>query len=181
MQIVTTDHCTTRHDLIVKLLASICRLAGAVVFIEPKYSDGKRVDAQVYFATDTTALDVRVTHPASPSYCIATKIALTPLGAARDSERKKHTKYDSQAKGEGASFNPFVLESFGGFGREATLFLHKIARSFCENSPFPVNKDAFLKRTIRQIGVLLQRGNAYVQLAGCIAARDAAGRKVGYY
>ena len=171
---------TTRHDLIVRLLASHARFAGGAVYVEPRHLEGKRADAQIFFSTDTSLLDASVIHPASPYYAISTTIASTHLGAARFRERQKHNKYDSQAKSEGASFFPFVLETYGGLGAEGSQFLDKLAKLYVENSPFPVNRTAFRTRVNRTISIILQRGNALVQLAGCISTRDAAGRRVGY-
>ena len=42
------------------------RSAGGSVFIEPKYLEGKRADAQIYFTSDISLMDVQVTHPAAP-------------------------------------------------------------------------------------------------------------------
>jgi len=113
---------TTRHDLIVRLLASHARFAGGAVYVEPRHLEGKRADAQIFFSTDTSLLDASVIHPASPYYAISTTIASTHLGAARFRERQKHNKYDSQAKSEGASFFPFVLETYGGLALKALSF-----------------------------------------------------------
>ncbi|MGH2638583.1 MAG: hypothetical protein ACRDF4_04790 [Rhabdochlamydiaceae bacterium] len=62
---------TTRHDLIVRWLASTVRRVGGSAFIEPKYCDGKRPDAKVFLADYQCSIDASVTHPASPSYCSA--------------------------------------------------------------------------------------------------------------
>ena len=40
---------TARHDMLVRQIASFVRSAGGSVFIEPKYLEGKRADAQIYF------------------------------------------------------------------------------------------------------------------------------------
>ena len=159
------------------MLAVRCGLRA--VYVGPTHFEGKRADAQIFFSTDTSLLDASVIHPASPYYAIST-IASTHLGAARFRERQKHNKYDSQAKSEGASFFPFVLETYGGLGAEGSQFLDKLAKLYVENSPFPVNRTAFRTRVNRTISIILQRGNALVQLAGCISTRDAAGRRVGY-
>ena len=108
--------------MIVRLLASHARFAGGAVYVEPRHLEGKRADAQIFFSTDTSLLDASVIHPASPYYAISTTIASTHLGAARFRERQKHNKYDSQAKSEGASFFPFVLETYGGLGRRLSVF-----------------------------------------------------------
>ena len=68
--------------------------------------------------------------------------------------------------------SPFILETYGGFGTEALAFLHKMSILYCDNSPFPVNRNTFTSKITRSISITLQRGNALVQLAGCISARD---------
>ena len=99
---------TARHDMIVRQIASFVRSAGGSVFIEPKYLEGKRADAQIYFTSDISLMDAQITHPAAPYYAISTNIASTPLGTARSREVAKHAKYDKQAKKEGASFYPLL-------------------------------------------------------------------------
>ena len=108
--------------MLVRQIASFVRSAGGSVFIEPKYLEGKRADAQIYFTSDISLMDVQITHPAAPYYAISTNIASTPLGTARSREIAKHSKYDKQAKSEGASFYPFVMETYGGLGKEASLY-----------------------------------------------------------
>ena len=119
-------------------------------------------------------------HTAVPYYAITSGTASTALGAARFRERQKHSKYDDQAKAEGATFFPFVLETYGGFGTEASTFIHKISKLYCENSPFPVNRNTFMSKISQSISITLQRGNALVQLAGSISARDNAKIRKGY-
>ena len=123
---------------------------------------------------------LQITHPAAPYYAISTNIASTPLGTARFREVAKHSKYDKQAKSEGASFFPFVMETYGGLGKEAAVFIQKITKLFAETSPLPVNRNVFTT-TMKAFGITLQKGNALVQAAGCIAARNAAGERVGSF
>ena len=54
--------------MIVQKIATFIRSAGGSVFLEPRHSDGKRADAQVYFPTDTSLVDVSVCHRAAPYY-----------------------------------------------------------------------------------------------------------------
>ncbi len=166
--------------MIVRQIASFVRSAGGSVFIEPKYLEGKRADAQIYFTSDISLMDAQITHPAAPYYAISTNIASTPLGTARSREVAKHAKYDKQAKKEGASFYPFVMETYGGLGREANVLIQKISKMAAEISPFPINRNLSTTRMMKALGITLQKGNALVQLAGCIAARNAAGERVGY-
>ena len=63
--------------MLVRQIASFVRSAGGSVFIEPKHLEGKRADAQIYFTSDISLMDVQVTHPAAPYYAISTNIAST--------------------------------------------------------------------------------------------------------
>ena len=68
-------------------------------------------------------LDVAVTHPASPS-----RTSSTPLAAAAAyTEKAKYSKYTALAARQAATFLPFVLESYGAFGKRANEVL-KILR-----------------------------------------------------
>ena len=57
----------------------VVRSAEGSVFIEPKYLEGKRADAQIYFISDISLMDVQVTHPAAPCYTISTNIAFLEI------------------------------------------------------------------------------------------------------
>ncbi len=96
---------TTRHDLLVKLLCSFTRLAGAVPFLEPKGLDGtgsRRPDIQVHFPDGSCLVDASITHPAAKTY--APMGSTTPLSAAIYRERFKHRKYDIIAADEKSPF-----------------------------------------------------------------------------
>ena len=47
-------------------------------------------------------------------------------------ESIKHNKYDAQALAEGTPFTPFVMETFGGLGKEAVGFIKKISYAYSE-------------------------------------------------
>ena len=113
-------------------------------------------------------------HTHAPYYAISTNIASTPLGTARSREI---AKYDKQAK---EWRYPFVMETYGGLGKEASVFVQKVSKLYIESSPFPINRNTFTTKMVKAFGITLQKGNALVQAAGCIAARNAAGERVGY-
>ena len=103
-------------------------------------------------------MDVQVTHPAAPYYAISTNIASTPLGTARSREIAKHSKYDKQAKSEGASFYPFVMETYGGLGKEASVFIQKIGKLHAETNPFPINRNTFTTKMVKLLVLRYRRG-----------------------
>ena len=66
-------------------------------------------------------IDVTIRDPCAPS-----KLSYSSkerLAAAARAERKKHDTYDSLAKRLKAKVIPFVVESHGGIGQEATKFI----------------------------------------------------------
>jgi len=150
-------------------------------FLEPKGLDGtgsRRPDIQVHFPDGSCLVDASITHPAAKTY--APMGSTTPLSAAIYRERFKHRKYDIIAADEKSPFYPFVMETFGGFGPEALVFLSRLSKSHSALSTSPAPKNAFRTHVIRALSICLQRGNALVQLVGCRQARQHAGALVGF-
>ena len=71
------------------------------------------------------------------------------------------------------------METYGGLGKEASVFVQKIGKLYAETSSFPINRNTFTTKNVKAFGITFQKGNALVQVAGCIAARNAAGES-GY-
>src|SRR3569623_1189436 len=69
-------------------------------------------------------VDVSITHPGAPSFCQTS--AFHPLHAAKEREKIKFLKYQALAASEDSKFVPFVLESYGGLGVHARIFLKEI-------------------------------------------------------
>jgi len=169
---------TTRHDLLVRTLATFIRAAGGAVYVEPKFFGSLRPDAHVYFAVESCTYDCSVTHPASPH--LSLQGSKTPLAVAKLRETAKHRKYDAQAAKERIKFYPFVMETFGGVGKEAVAFIKKISNLHYEHSPVPVHRNALSSFIFRSLSIILQRGNALVQLMAAQYAREWAGGQCGY-
>ena len=117
-------------DIDLRTLAKLFRQVGAVVHIEPRIygSERLRPDMDITFPDRTLMLDVAVTHPASPS-----RTSSTPLAAAAYTEKAKYTKYTALAARQAATFLPFVLESYGAFGKRANEVL-RILRKAAKNT-----------------------------------------------
>ena len=79
---------TAKHDMIVRQIASFVRSAGGSVFIEPKYLEGERADAQIYFTSDISLMDAQITH--QRSICNFDKYRIHSL-AQRDLEKLLNT------------------------------------------------------------------------------------------
>ena len=84
----------------------------------------------------------------------------------------------TQASSEKIKFYAFVLETFGGFGKESVKFLKKISKLQMEHSSG--NNTSRTSLITKSLSILLQRGNALVQLTGSQVAREAAGTGCGY-
>jgi len=67
--------------------------------------------------------DVRVFHPNAPSYRQAQVVSLF-----RRHELEKKREYGDRTRGvDGESFTPLVFSTFGGLGKEATIFYNRLA------------------------------------------------------
>jgi hypothetical protein len=167
---------TLRHDLLVRHLGRYIQKAGGVCYIEPRFYSGKRPDAHVYFPSSRNAIDVSVIHPAAATYA---KRAFIPLHSAVLRERQKISKYKKTAEEEHASFVPFVLETFGGFGSHATRFISDVSSLASESIVLAQSDPDFRGSLVRTLAIALQVGNAHAALTGGLRARVHAGRGIG--
>ena len=83
------------------------------------------------------------------------------------------------AEAESASFVPFVLETFGGFGIQALKFVSDVASLASENLSLAQAEPDFRGSMVRSLAIALQVGNAHVALCGSLSAREYAGRSIG--
>ena len=141
--------------------------------VEVPLENQKRPDANFYLHNRTVATDVSITHPASKSYCRAGAKA---LGAAAGREKDKKRQYSDLARAEHLDFIPFVLETFGGFGREATHLLDTLTEEGSLNGVESLGGMGARTFFTRALSVCLQSGNAQVMQDGCTLTRKAASR-----
>jgi len=83
-----------------------------------------------------TFFDVRVFHPNTPSYQCTSIASLF----CRHEFEKKHEYGDRIRSAEFASFTPLVFSTFGGLGREATIFYSHLADLLSAQHAIPYNK-----------------------------------------
>jgi len=143
-------------------LAHVARLLNIPVQTEPRvdFEDRKRADGFFAFSREHAAIDVSVTHPMCKSY--VSSAASRPLGAASTRERLKNMDYGERFRGQGVQFWPFVIETMGGIGKEASLFIKAMARdAFVTGASqlIPGNVESFIKKAV---SAALQVGNALV-------------------
>ena len=143
-----SEPCITRHNTVVKTLASIARYAGLSPIVEPRklYSiiinnknkdDPKvrerrsRPDIVIAGSIDTLLVDVSLVHPLSPSYVAARRRDDDGTGGLwpiKKREGIKFKRYEQTAKHyHGGRVMPFVVDAFGAFGECAEDMLKWLA------------------------------------------------------
>jgi len=162
---------TLRHDKLLYLLAKLARMGNITTQVEVPLEEMKRPDINFYLLTRTLATDVTVIHPSAKTYQSA---AARPLGAAEVRERKKNNDYEEKSRKEGLAFQPFVMETYGAFGKEASDILSELATEATQNGVLQIGGMKFSLFAVRALAACLQWGNAMVMLKGCTLARRAA-------
>lgn len=152
--------------MLLQRLSHLLQQAGGAVHIEPNWFEGKRPDAQVNFSRGNIMIDASITHPSAPSLCRSA--AARPLAAAKRREKLKESKYSTIARDEECQFVPFVMESYGSFGKQAFKFLKEVSYHSNDTSLLPVTTI----QMVRALSICLQTGNAFVLLSGCMQARE---------
>lgn len=130
--------------------------------------DDSRADAHFFFSSMTSYVDVSVVHPAAPSYV---KQAHRALSAALTREKQKDSLYQQRATSQGASFFPFVVETFGAFGKKAQSFISKLQDESLANGVLDIDSLPVKSYLTRAISFCLQSGNATLLLEGARCAR----------
>ena len=102
------------------------------------------------------AFDVSVTSPTQEAFIHLA--ASTPAVAIDKRKQSKNRDHLEDCRSAGIFFQPLVVETFGGWDRDATTFLKKIARQAARRW----GKDDALeiKHFFQKLSVALQRGNA---------------------
>ena len=110
-----------RHAELRDLLISGLSVWGIPVDKEPKIrrADNIRGDLQLPHPTGTIVVDTSVVHPSA----VRDQQNLRPTAATNVRERLKCRTYDAACRDQHKSFVPFVMQTFGGFGSKALLFL----------------------------------------------------------
>lgn len=162
---------TYRHDLVVQTVAEWVRRAGGSTQIEPRglwaQEDGglgRRPDIRVVLGGLVFLLDIAVVHPTTASR-LGTPMSMHPLATEEAMERIKRNRYDGLARLARASFIPFVVETFGGFGACARRFCSRLAR-FAEGATREYTRTDLLMGIRSGVALAVQRGNADIIRVG---------------
>ena len=176
-----------RHDAIKQVLAELARSCGYHVEVEPHFPSTivTRLDPTTGRPTQTVShtnergdllllknnvrllIDVTVVRPTTLTHrqrgTSTAGTHMQPLAAARNAEYRKHRTYDAECARHGWKMIPFVLESYGAKGREASSLLDRMAN---ESTDDEKSAGAFLTEANRRLSVALQVGNAHVSSQG---------------
>ena len=102
------------------------------------------------------AFDLSVTSPTQEAVIVQ---AATHPGAAIDARKTtKNRAHFSNCRDQGIHFQPLVVETFGGWDREATSFLKELARQSARR--WGRDSAQEIKFFFQRLSVSLQRGNA---------------------
>ena len=165
-------HARRRHDLVVKTLKDIARELSVSCEVEERSfevpDDQKKPDLRFTLPNHNVVSlisDVAITHPATHARAArngAASSAVTALHAAKEYEVLKSTKYRAENnRRAGSKFVPFVLESYGAWGKCASQVLYMLMKHADDRDREERTIDARIR-----ISVALQRGNALIHRAG---------------
>jgi hypothetical protein len=156
---------TARHHGIRNILANFATKSGAIVEIEPShcFSDNLlRPDLEIIMGSQRYFIDVTIISPTNPSNL---SYGLKLLGAAAYKEKMKQNKYAKLSNEAGASFIPFVIESYGGLGKQAKKFIETLGVYSREHGATITTQDLIsgLRYTM---SCMIQRGNGLIMQTG---------------
>lgn len=151
---------TLRHNLVKDALINFVQLVnGNTKNLDNKgsftKSTGERTDIEIFLGSSYYLVDVQVKHPIAKSN---SSKAMKALGAATKCEEDKIKKHQEKANKLGAVFVPYVIESFGAFGKEADAF-NKIIADFGVHYNSTMPRDELLDFIIYKVAEAIQLGN----------------------
>ena len=157
---------TDRHDGVKHAVARLARSVGAKVVIEPRKKERrdrkenkKRPDTVVELPGRKWWTDETILHPYNPTNVSVS--AENPQTLLKSAEQVKHIKYDEEASYAGATFVPIALESTGGFGTEALLFIKELIKESKKQHMVWHDKE-YVNMVYRNIAIALARGNTRI-------------------
>ena len=123
-----------------------------------------RPDLRLVFHGEYLLSDVQISHPLAPSY--QSRVAGgKPMTVARASARNKRKKYERMRRHVGATFIPFVADSFGGLSEDALQLVERMADA-AQLHMAMWRKEQIVRHVLTNVAVAIQRENAATVLAG---------------
>jgi hypothetical protein len=154
---------TDRHDAVKHTVARLATAVGARVVVEPRKKERqdrkenkRRPDTVVELPGKKWWTDETIVHPYGPTNVSVS--AQNPQALLKSAEQDKHTKYDEEASYAGATFVPIALESTGGFGSEALLFIKELITESKKQHMVWRDKE-YVNMVYRNIAIAVARGN----------------------
>jgi hypothetical protein len=154
---------TERHDAMKHTVARLATAVGARVVLEPRKKERqdrkenkKRPDTVVDLPGRRWWTDETIVHPYGPTNVSVS--AQNPQALLKSAEQDKHTKYDEEASYAGATFVPIALESTGGFGSEALVFIKELIAESKKQHMVWRDKE-YVNMVYRNIAIAVARGN----------------------
>ena len=158
---------TWRHDSVVRVLSRWITRLGGSARLEPRpprdnpVADGgkRRPDLDVTLGAARYLVDVTVRHP-----CALSRVAVgsrSRLAVAEQAEKEKtsyHAASTSAARPK-AVFVPFVIETFGGVGKQASAFIKQVLKLAGDLAYVWAPKE-LVYGLPQAVAVAVQRGNA---------------------
>ena len=123
-----------------------------------------RPDLRMTFHGEYLLSDVQVSHPLAPSY--QTRVAGgRVLSISNASSRNKSRKYERLTKATGATFIPFIAESFGGLHADSLRLVGRMADASQLHLAM-WSREQIVRHVLVNVAVAIQRENAATDLAG---------------
>jgi hypothetical protein len=174
---------TRRHNRIADAVTALARMGGFHITQQPNFpphpdsqlpADStsshslRRGDLLLTRGNQQLLIDVSVTRPTGVS-ALNTYPAVThePLLSTIAVEQRKHRTYDAECKLHRWQLYPFVLESYGGLGRDGRKLLAMLCSAACRQAD--IAPAEFMTHANSLISVALQSGNADIAVQGMTA------------
>lgn len=147
-----------RHNAIREYLAAQCR--SAQLSPRTEEGDGRLRPGDVYLprwaGIQPAAIDVSVVNPLNAG--VVSRAATDQGAAAAEAAERKCTKYAPYVAANNVSFIPFIMETFGGLGTDAIMFIKRLATQAARHrgSEYKTEK----KHLFQKLSITLQRGIA---------------------
>ena len=113
-----------------------------------------RPDLRLVFHGEHLLSDVQINHPLAPSY-VSRVAGGKPMTVARASARNKRNKYERMRRHVGATFIPFVADSFGGLSDDALQLVGRMADAAQQHM---WQRDQIVRHVLSNVAVAIQRG-----------------------
>ena len=157
---------TERHDGVKHTVARLGKAVGAKVVVEPRKKERKdrkenkrRPDSTVELPGRKWWTDETILHPYGSTNVSVS--AQNPQALLKSAEQEKHIKYDEEASYAAATFVPIALESTGGFGSEALLFIKELIAESKKQHMVWRDKE-YVNMIYRNIAIAVARGNTNI-------------------